>query len=354
MKPVGSESLLGFFEGALGLRKTHDGVQPIRLPLDELDLHHASLKDPFRAEAASGIRMRFFTDSRHVALRVRHHLPELMPAEPVYDLVTGDGSIIRRTATKISGTSDEVRFGPLDQTDGTIELWLPPGLGVIVQSLLLDEGAHVEARADGSPRWVVYGSSITHCAWVPSPTETWPAIAARELGWHLTSLGFNGGCHLDPLIARAMARLPADRFTLKLGINVHNLQTLRERTFAPLVHGFISTLRDKHEQTPITIVSPIISPERETSPVSMIPVLRGGGAPFYGDMTVSQMREILRDVVDLWRRRGDSNIDYLDGRELLGEADLPHLPDGLHPDAKGYALMGCRFAARYRSHKDNR
>ena len=30
--------------------------------------------------------------------------------------------------------------------------------------------------------------------------------------------------------------------------------------------------------------------------------------------------------------------------QLFGEADLDHLPDGLHPDAEGYARIGARFA----------
>jgi hypothetical protein len=154
---------------------------------------------------------------------------------------------------------------------------------------------------------------------------------------------------MDPLVARAMAALPADRLTLKLGINVHTSQTLRDRTFAPLAHGFIVTLRDKHPTTPITVISPILSPEREDSPVSNMPALYFGGDPLMGDLTLNQVRGILQDVVEAHRVRGDTAIDYLDGRELFGEADVEHLPDGLHPSTEGYALMGERFAAHFRT-----
>jgi len=159
----------------------------------------------------------------------------------------------------------------------------------------------------------------------------------------LTCLGFNGACHLDPLVARAMASLPADRFTLKLGINVHNLQTLRERTFAPLVHGFIATLRERHPAAPITVISPIFSPGREDSAVTDIPTLFGG-VPLAGDLSLNDMRQRLAEVVELHRSRGDQAIKYLDGRTLFGEADVDLLPDGLHPSPAGYAVMGDRFS----------
>jgi lysophospholipase L1-like esterase len=214
-----------------------------------------------------------------------------------------------------------------------------------LRSLLIDDGAFTEPVADPRPHWVVYGSSITHCAWVPGPTSTWPAIVARQLDWQLTSLGFNGACHLDPLVAHAMAALPADRFTLELGINVHNFQTLRERTFGPAAHGFLATLRQRHPTTPITLVSPIISPTREDSQVTDIPV-HFGGEPRSGDLSLNDMRAILKEVVEARRARGDAAIDYVDGRDLFGVGDLDHMPDGLHPSPHGYALLAERIAAQ--------
>ena len=56
-------------------------------------------------------------------------------------------------------------------------------------------------------------------------------------------------------------------------------------------------------------------------------------------------RTILSEVVAGRRAAGDTNLHYLDGLELFGEADAPTLPDGLHPDGDGYLRMGERFAA---------
>ena len=154
-------------------------------------------------------------------------------------------------------------------------------------------------------------------------------------------------CHLDPLVARAMAACPADRFTLKVGINVHNMASLRERTFAPLVHGFIAAIRDRHPTTPVTLISPILSPERESSADSAMTLPTGEEVVLRGDLSLAAMRTILEDVVARWNARGDRGVDYLDGRELFGPDDVDHLPDGLHPDALGYARMGERFATRF-------
>jgi hypothetical protein len=271
-----------------------------------------------------------------------------MTAPPcAYDLMTADGRM-RRVAPPSDTGPATIEFTGLGKTVQVIEIWLPQGSGVKIRSLSVDDGALVEAVPDRRHHWVAYGSSITHCAWVPGPTETWPSIAARSLDWRLTSLGFNGGCHFDPLVARAMAGLDADRFTLKLGINVHNMQTLRDRTFGPLVHGFIATLRDKHPVTPITVISPIVSPEREDSPISNIPLFFGG-QPLVGDLSMNQMRDVLREVVAVRQTHGDRHIEYLDGRELFGAADVALLPDGLHPSTEGYALLGRRFAQRFGS-----
>jgi lysophospholipase L1-like esterase len=39
---------------------------------------------------------------------------------------------------------------------------------------------------------------------------------------------------------------------------------------------------------------------------------------------------------------GDRNLHYLSGLKLFNESDLDLLPDGLHPSAEGYQLMGVR------------
>lgn len=342
-----AKQLVPFVEGALGLKMDGGALQPIRLPLDDLPFHHPDLTSCFTGEAAAGIRLRLRTASRRLALVAEHEASPWFTAPPVYDLVSADGTVFRQSVERGADGKDVVAFDGLGPDRKVLELWLPPSAAVRIHALEVDNGAVVESAPADGPLWVVYGSSITHCASAPGPTETWPAIVARALGWRLVSMGFNGSCHLDPYVARAIASQPADRITLKVGINIHNLQSLRQRTFAPLVHGFIQTIRDARPDTPITIISPIFSGDREHSAVTDIPVRLGIGEPWAGDLTLTQMRDILRGVVEVRQRHGDCAIDYLDGRDLLSERDAAHLHDGLHPDAAGSRLIGERFAARF-------
>ena len=65
-----------------------------------------------------------------------------------------------------------------------------------------------------------------------------------------------------------------------------------------------------------------------------------------GSLSLTQMRTIIRDVVEGRRKIGDDNLHYLDGLELFGADDVGDLPDHLHPNGVGYVRMGQRFNAR--------
>lgn len=331
-------------EGALGLEHGDGWLQPWRLPPEDIELHHPGLLR--MASYPAGVRLRFAGTPRALKLETEHVVPEgptpIIPSR--YDLlVAGERVASSDVAPGASGVQT-VRFDDLPAGDKLIEVWLPLSPLIRLRSLQVDAAATVRAAPDPRPRWVTYGSSISHGMQAIHPSGTWPAVAARQLDWHVTNMGYSGMCHLDPYVARAIARLPADYITLKLGINIHNLGTMRERTFAPMVHGFLATVREGQPTTPITVISPIISPVREDSPVSEFN-LPNFQFRVEGDLTLQKIRATLEDVVQLRRRRGDTALRYLDGRALLGEAEASMLPDGLHPSAEGYALMGSRFAA---------
>lgn len=330
------------YEGAVDVRAGDGYVRPFRLPVADLDLHHPALV--FMAACPSGVRLRLRTDTTVVALEVEHRFAPMFTARtPVYD-VTIEGELV--ASVSAPGPEERVVLDGLPAGDKVVEVWLPMYPGVRLRALEVDAGASADAAPDGRRRWVTYGSSITHGMEAHGPARTWPATAARLLDEHLTSLGFAGQAHLDPLVARTIAALPADRITLKLGINVHNGATLRERTFAPLVHGFLESVREGHPTTPITVISPILSPSREDDTVTERTLLDGTTETIVGELTLRQMRSILADVVATRVRRGDEHLDHLDGTQLFGvdATDVDLLPDGLHPNGDGYELIGRRFA----------
>ena len=55
-----------------------------------------------------------------------------------------------------------------------------------------------ESYEDARPKWVTYGSSITHCRTAESPSQTWPGVAARQSGLNLTCLGYGAVATWNP------------------------------------------------------------------------------------------------------------------------------------------------------------
>ena len=130
--------------------------------------------------------------------------------------------------------------------------------------------------------------------------------------------------------------MPADFLSMKVGINIYGSESLSTRTFQSAIIGFVQIIREKHPDTPFVVISPIYSPPREDT-------LNAVG------FTLSDMRQEVEEAVKAMNYLGDSNLHYVNGLELFG-SDLAHLlPDDLHPDAKGYKIMGRNFVRKVAS-----
>lgn len=337
--------LAAAIEGALDIRSLPGGFQPLRLSDAAMDRSHRALRTPFVAESANGVRLRFATEATSIELDFSLHVSErtafaLLAARmtpPTFDLRIDDALHDRRAVPHVDGVQS-LRFDGMPGTSVIAELWLPHNVGIVIH--LARSDGPLSPAPDTRPRWLIHGSSITHDALAPGPSDTWPAQLARDAGWHLTSLGFRGECHLDPFVARAIAAAPADVITLELGINVHNQQSMRERAVEPAAHGFLQSVRDGHPRAPITVVSPLFGAERETEAHST----SFEGAILDGDLTLPRIRAVLCGAVDLRERSGDSGIAYIDGLSLLGPEHADRFFDGLHPDAEGTRILRSRLA----------
>jgi hypothetical protein len=258
-------------------------------------------------------------------------------------------------STVVSGLPAASPVSGLPAASRHVEIWLPHNESLELVDLHAD--APIEADDTVRPLWVHHGSSISHGSNAVAPSEIWPAVAARRAGVELRNLGLGGSALVDQFLARVIRDAPADLISVKLGINVVNLDGMRVRTFVPAVHGFLDTIRDGHPDVPLILISPLFCGihEETPGPGAIDPASIGAGQVrftatgtpgdvAFGRLTLQVIRRELQSLAE--RRAADKNLHFLDGLSLYGPddaIDLP-LPDALHPSAEAHRLIGARFA----------
>ncbi|MEU1025876.1 GDSL-type esterase/lipase family protein [Streptomyces sp. NPDC005904] len=374
--PITTSLAAELLRGALDVERTEHGVLPHRLPARA----RAQCADGQLAMAESqpsGVRLVFRTRATAVELDTLRTKMAYRGAPPrpdgVYDLLvdgvlagqasTTGGKVLTQDMTTGAARTEPgpvgtVRFQGLPDRVKDVEIWLP--YNEVTQLVALRTDAPVEAAPrSGREVWLHHGSSISHGSSAASPTTTWPALAASLGGVELINVGLAGSALLDPFTARALRDTPADLISVKIGINLVNLDLMRLRAFGPAVHGFLDTIREGHPTAPLLVVSPLLCPIHEDTPGPGAPDLSGLGEGRFqfqamgdpaevpgGKLTLTVIRDELARIVK--QRAGDDpNLHHLDGRELYGPADFEELPlpDQLHPDAATHRRIGERFAS---------
>lgn len=307
------------------MERTGGGWKPWRLDVGDHKFIHPDLKLP--ASHTSGVRIELVTDSR--ACDLSFDLITVMgdDADAKFDVFVNGESFAREVFSVGNGCL--LLIEDLPDGENEVLIYLPTNTEIVLRGLAVCESARVE-RTSEQPRWITHGSSITHCRLADGPGYSWPTIVARKKRWNAWNLGFGGQCKFDSIVARTISRMPADRISLCLGINTA-LGFYSLRTWEPAVEGFIMTVRDGHPTTPLLVISPILSPPRES--FDEPPTTIG----------LKTMRASLEAIVGKFRDAGDSNITYLDGTKIIGPGDEATMPDQLHPDAEGIKLMAERF-----------
>lgn len=322
------------FSGQISLENTENGIRPWRLNFSDLPLYHnANLIG--RASAPSGVRGHVISDTSSLTFTVRDSPYNAdMPVEEQWkmDLLV-DGKFHQRITKPNALDKDYIfTFTDIPQGEHRLEVWLDVFHPAEILSVAIDDGATAKAFNDSRPKWLVYGSSITHCRAAHGPSETWPALVAQQYGLNLTSLGYGGNCHLDPMILRDMRDQPADLISTCVGINIQGSGSFNERSFIPHVIGMIKTLRESHPLTPLMVVSPISSPPREDVPNA-------------AGLSLSDYRQQVRQAVELVQQHDkDEHLFYHDGLELFGPDLAHHMPDLLHPDGDGIHVLAKNYA----------
>lgn len=353
--------------GAFDFDDRAEGISPRRLPGWTRPQVPQMLEMMLRMP--SGVRLRFTTDATEIgvtALPANMRFPGADKRPVAFTLEVDnqlrnqtslDGNTINIAADGSfevqRGQPAQIMFEALPTGTKTCELWLPHNAYVEVRSLQLSDGATISRAPDDRVRWIHHGSSISHCMEADDPAKVWPAVAARAADVSLRNLGFGGQCHLDPFVARTIRDSDTDLVSLKTGINIVNMDSMRERIFSPLLHGFLDTIREGKPDVPIVMISPIFCPDAEDNPGPTIQNAEGKSRTALrppelsmGSLSLKRIRELITQVVKARRTAGDGNLHYVDGLSLFGPADAGDLPDDLHPNPAGYVRIGERFATQ--------
>lgn len=348
-----------YIHGHLELEDVENGVAPLRLPAWTRPQHADGGIDRMSAQG-SGVRLRLLTSASTIRLDATftRTASTAHPARPIVVIAETDAASCRvdldegdvlveardRTAERRMGEPSRVRL-TLDRSDveRLVTIWLPHTAATVLHGLTTDAPIR-PAPAEG-PRWLHYGSSISHGSDLDDPRTPWPQQVARTLGLDLVNLGFAGNAMLDPFVARSIAEAEADLVTLKIGINIVNGDVMRARAFVPAVHNFLDLVREGHPGIPIAVITSLACPIHEdaTGPVRAGPDGKAQATPREipegdGSLTLRRTRALIEQVV---ASHGD--VVLVDGLSLLG-VDDGHLPDNLHPDRGGHDLIAQRFA----------
>ena len=178
-------------------------------------------------------------------------------------------------------------------------------------------------------RFLAYGSSITHGAYTPLATETYPAIIGRSFGADVINLGFGGGAKLEPEMADwIVSRDDWHAASMELGINL--LGECDPSAFRLRLRRFLAAFAGDHLRRPVACLD-VLTHGSE---------LAGGGG-------AAKTRAFRRAVAEETAALHDPRIRHVAYAPALG--DITGLSaDLLHPAVHGFAALGTGLVARLR------
>lgn len=289
----------------------------------------------YLAGHTSGGMLTFRTDSRRIRVRVRlenHARMDHMAATGSggFDLYLGSAGNRRFAAvTRFAHDASAYEVQLLERPTGEMaefQLNFPLYSGVESFALGLDDGSKLAPPAPwtNAEPVVVYGSSITQGGCASRPGSSFTAILSRALDRPFLNFGFSGSGKGEPAVIEAIARVknPA-LFVLDYQANA------KAAGIRATLAGTIDTLRRKHPNVPVLVVSRI----------RMGVELISTGSVFLHDSDAEAAIAFQRDEVERRRAAGDRLVFFLNGETLTGADWYECMVDGSHPTDLGFHRM---------------
>ena len=273
----------------------------------------------------AGGRIRFQTDSPYVAIHAKmseisrmSHCP--MTGTAGFDMYAAwEGQPERYMGTfvppkdMVDGYESILRFDSAKMREITVNMPLYSGVDMVYVGL--QEGATIlppKPYKHQKPI-VYYGSSITQGGCASRAGNAYEGIISRRLSADYVNLGFSGRALGERVMAEHIASLDMSVFVMDYDHNAptpEHLQKTHERMF--------QTVRSAHPDIPIVMMSrpKVYLTEGEV-----------------------KRREVIRTTYQNAKDRGDENVYFLSGAELMADAGNEGTVDGVHPTDYGFASM---------------
>lgn len=284
-----------------------------------------------RSSAGCAVVLR--TDSPRVTLlieRLRHHQP--IPCGIALEVERDDGwhqvhseDLRERDGDLAVGLPTGLeRGGPLR----TVWIWLPLISTCVIVGVKVTDGAQVTTAELPAPRWLAIGDSLTQGFSVQSPLQNWVHRLSRRWQLPVWNLGI-GGVKIEPTVfAPALAAQRYDLVTIALGSN-HSWRESDVASASERAAELAELALAGGHQRVVWLLPPWKPCEEGKGPPDF------AGVPL--DRATGERAGRVRVAV---RERLQAYVPRLELVEDLMPHDHRLLPDGLHPQALGFA----RFA----------
>lgn len=293
--------------------------------------HRVSPKVYSLSSHTSGGRLRFVTDSEHLALQVevdRIDARSIMSLQAslgfdVYLEKDGKEIFYRSVVPPFDATERFSSSISLPEGEKQITLYFPLYNDVKHLLIGLSHGASLKEAPpyERSLPILFYGSSITQGACASRSGISYVARIARRLRSDFINLGFAGACKGEQVMADYLATLPCSVFVLDYDHNSPNPEFLSQTHY-----GVYKAFREKNPETPIVLVT------RPTSDPT--------------DPSVIGRRDVVMETYLRAKAEGDRKILFVDGFGLLDDEDrMDCTVDGTHPNDYGFYRMAKQIGA---------
>ncbi|MBE6676737.1 MAG: hypothetical protein E7594_07855 [Ruminococcaceae bacterium] len=268
----------------------------------------------------AGGRVRFRTNSPYVAIHAKMSGVGKMPhfalcGSAGFDMYIGD----RYVATFmppfdiVDGYEGIVDFGCSMMRDITIHFPLYSNVEELYIGLA--DGASIENPAPYAIQKpiVYYGSSITQGGCASRPGTSYQSFVSREIDADYLNLGFSGNARAEKEMVEYIKSLSMSVFVLDYDHNapsVEHLKNTHERMFLEI--------REQHPDLPVVMMS---RPKLYLSEEEL------------------ERLEIIKATYENALARGDKNVYFIDGRELMAWAGNEGTVDTCHPTDLGFSSM---------------